>query len=136
MEDRAMNKRLYRSRDLHMVAGVAGGLAQYFDVDVTLVRLGFVAAALIPPVGGLALLAYIVLAIVVPQRPLGEVEPAVTGGTINTRHAHEVVGFVLVGLGALALAGTMGLNHLVDGRYVFPLVLIGLGAALLLRRRD
>jgi phage shock protein PspC (stress-responsive transcriptional regulator) len=110
-------------------------LAQYFDVDVTLVRLGFAAAFLIPGVGGLALLTYIVLAIVVPQRPLGELEPVVAGGTFDSRHAKEVVGFILVGLGALALAGTMGLNHLIDGRYVFPVVLIGIGAALLLRRR-
>ncbi len=130
-----LSKRLYWSRDIHMVAGVAGGLARYFNVDVTLVRLGFAAAALIPPVGGLALLTYIVLAIVLPQRPFGDPEPAITEGTIDARHAHEVVGVILVGLGAIALAGTLGLNHMFDGRYVFPLVLISLGAALLLRRR-
>ncbi|MHB1004964.1 MAG: hypothetical protein ACYC3S_04890 [Chloroflexota bacterium] len=103
-----MSKRFYWSRDIRMVAGVAGGLA---------------------------LPTYIVLAIALPQRPLGEPEPAITEGTIDTRHAHEGVGSILVGLGAIALAGTLGLNHMFDGRYVFPLVLISLGAALLLRSR-
>ncbi len=61
-------KRLYRSRDERMIAGVAGGIAQYFDIDPTLVRLAFVAATLAG--GGSGLLAYIVLAIVMPLEPV------------------------------------------------------------------
>ena len=59
-------KRLYRSRSDRMVAGVAGGLAQYLNVDPTLVRLGFVVLSL---AGGPGLLLYIVMWIVVPEEP-------------------------------------------------------------------
>ena len=40
-------KRIYRSRTESMVAGLAGGLAEYFRVDPVLVRLGFVAACVL-----------------------------------------------------------------------------------------
>jgi phage shock protein PspC (stress-responsive transcriptional regulator) len=57
-------KRLLRSRDDRILAGVAGGIANYLDVDPTLVRVGFVAAALF---GGLGIAAYLVLAVVTPN---------------------------------------------------------------------
>jgi phage shock protein C len=59
-------KRLFRSRDERMISGVCGGIAEYFRVDPTLVRLLFVLFAL---AGGPGLIAYIVLAIIVPERP-------------------------------------------------------------------
>ena len=37
-----MNKRLYKSNENKMVCGVCGGIAEYFDIDPTLVRLGWV----------------------------------------------------------------------------------------------
>jgi phage shock protein PspC (stress-responsive transcriptional regulator) len=57
-------KRLLRSRDDRILAGVAGGIANYLDVDPTLVRVGFVAATLF---GGLGIAAYLVLAVVTPN---------------------------------------------------------------------
>ena len=57
-------KRLLRSRDDRVLAGVAGGIANYLDLDPTLVRVGFVAAVLF---GGLGIAAYLVLAIVTPN---------------------------------------------------------------------
>lgn len=57
-------KRLYRSTKDRMVAGICSGLAEYFKIDPTLVRLLFVLFAL---AGGPGLLAYIVLWIVVPE---------------------------------------------------------------------
>jgi phage shock protein C len=62
-----MNDRLYRSRDDRMLAGVAGGLAEYWDADPSLIRI--VWALLVIFTGGLALIAYIVMAIVVPEDP-------------------------------------------------------------------
>jgi len=59
-------KRLYRSRKERMIAGVCGGLADYFGIDPTLVRLFFVIAAL---AGGPGLLAYIIMMLVVPEVP-------------------------------------------------------------------
>lgn len=56
-------KKLYRSRKNRMIAGVCGGLADYFDIDPTWVRLIFVFLFF---VGGAALLAYVILWIIVP----------------------------------------------------------------------
>lgn len=64
-----MNDRLYRSRDERMLAGVAGGLAERFDLDPSLVRVLWVLLALFS--GGLFLLAYVAMAIVVPEEPVG-----------------------------------------------------------------
>jgi phage shock protein C len=60
--------RLYRSTTDRQIAGVCGGLAHYFEIDVTLVRIGFVVAAFT----SIGLLAYIVLWIAVPEGPAGE----------------------------------------------------------------
>ena len=62
-----MNGRLYRSRDERVLAGVAGGLADYLDVDPSLVRVVWVILALFS--GGAFLIVYIVMAFVVPQEP-------------------------------------------------------------------
>jgi phage shock protein PspC (stress-responsive transcriptional regulator) len=58
-------KRLYRSRDDRMVAGVCAGIADYFGIDPTLVRLLFVFGAL-GTVSGL-FWAYLIMAIIVPE---------------------------------------------------------------------
>jgi phage shock protein PspC (stress-responsive transcriptional regulator) len=60
-----MSDRLYRSRDDRMLAGVAGGLAEMWDADPSLVRI--VWALLVVLTGGIALVVYIVMAIVVPE---------------------------------------------------------------------
>ncbi len=61
-------KKLYRSNTDKMVAGVCGGLGQYFGVDPTLIRLIF---ALLVVFGvGSGILLYIILAIVMPLEPL------------------------------------------------------------------
>ena len=61
-----MNKRLYKSNENKMVGSVCGGIAEYFDIDPTLVRLGWV---LFCALGGSGILAYIIAAIVIPRRP-------------------------------------------------------------------
>ena len=64
-------KKLYRSRDEQMLAGVCGGLAAYFEVDPTLVRLLFVAAVLLG-LGG-TILVYFLMMIIVPVEPQMEI---------------------------------------------------------------
>ena len=61
-----MEKKLYRSKTEKKIAGVCGGLAKYFNIDPTLVRLGLVAFCLL---GGSGILAYIICAIVIPEEP-------------------------------------------------------------------
>ena len=70
-----MNDRLYRSRDDRMIAGVAGGLAEYWGADPSLIRILW--AILILPTGFVALVVYIVMALVVPEDPFGYARPAV-----------------------------------------------------------
>ncbi|ABR49442.1 phage shock protein C, PspC [Alkaliphilus metalliredigens QYMF] len=60
-----MGKRLYRSHYDQKIAGVCGGIAEYFDLDSTLVRLGWV---LFTFFGGAGVIAYIIAAIVMPER--------------------------------------------------------------------
>jgi phage shock protein C len=67
MEDAEMDDRLYRSTDDRMLAGVAGGLAEMWDADPSVVRIVWALLAFFT--GGIALLVYIVMAIVVPERP-------------------------------------------------------------------
>ena len=58
-------KRLYRSTHDRMIFGVCGGLAVYFDVDPTLVRLAWV---IFCAFAGSGILAYIIAAIIIPNR--------------------------------------------------------------------
>ena len=60
-------KKLYRNTENKMLAGVCSGIADYFDIDPTLVRLGWVLFSLL---GGSGLLAYIIAAIVIPEYPM------------------------------------------------------------------
>ena len=62
-----LRNRIYRSRDERMVSGVAGGLADYFDVDPTIVRLLWVAGLL--TTGPVAVLAYVLCALIIPRAP-------------------------------------------------------------------
>jgi len=61
-----MTERLYRSGREKMVGGVCGGLAEYFNIDVTLVRLVTLVAIFM---GGVGLLAYLAAWIIIPLNP-------------------------------------------------------------------
>lgn len=60
-----MNKKLYLSENNKMIAGVCGGIAEYFDVDPTLVRLGWVIFSVM---GGAGILAYIIAMFIIPRQ--------------------------------------------------------------------
>ena len=149
-----MTDRLYRSTDDRMVAGVAGGLAEMLDIDPSLVRV--VWAVLIVLTGGIALLVYIVMAIVVPERPVGvEVRPpggSAAGGSVGgessvtTSGAGQspgrrtdrsdatrggfVAGLVLIVIGAFFLVRQ--LIPSIDLGYWWPVLAIGLGIVLVI----
>ena len=59
-----MNRKLYKSNQNKMIAGVCGGLGEFFDVDPTLIRLLWVIFAL---ADGSGLLVYIASAIIIPE---------------------------------------------------------------------
>lgn len=62
-----MTKRLYRSTKDRMIAGVCGGIAEYFNIDPTIVRV--IAVLLLLPGGFPGLVPYLVLWIIVPKDP-------------------------------------------------------------------
>lgn len=59
------DKKLYRVEDGKMIAGVCAGLAEYFSIDVTIVRLGWV---LLSVLCGCGILAYIIALIIMPRK--------------------------------------------------------------------
>lgn len=69
------NKRLYRSRDDQMLAGVCGGIGDYLGIDSTLIRLAFL---FFMPWGGSSLLAYLIAWVIIPEAPrdVSDVMPA------------------------------------------------------------
>ena len=115
--------RLYRSTTDRVVGGVCGGLAAYFKIDPVLVRLAFVVFGL---AGGASVLLYIVLWIAVPA---GD-----TGTPVTMARGTETTAVVLIAIGALWLLANLGAFQFINWNNAWPLALVALGAALLLRR--
>lgn len=61
-----MDKRLYKSRNDRKISGVCGGIAEYFNIDPTIVRAAWVLFSL---AYGSGVIVYIVLALVMPEEP-------------------------------------------------------------------
>jgi phage shock protein PspC (stress-responsive transcriptional regulator) len=74
-----VNRRLYRCRDDRRLAGVAAGVAEFFDLDPTLVRILWFLSIF---VGGLGLFLYVGLAIIVPLEPLLPDAAGAEGGAL------------------------------------------------------
>lgn len=91
-----------------MVAGVCGGIAEYLNVDPTLVRLGFVLLAF---AGGSAILLYIVLAIVVPRAPTGALPKTVPATQLNV----GALILLLIGLGLVGFGASSALEQVAPG---------------------
>ena len=141
-----MGYRLYRSRRDRMLAGVAGGLAEMWGADPSLVRI--IWALLVVFTGGVALLVYIVMAIVVPEedevlgpggaptRPAGSA-PMFQGGAGwgAPRAAGSGVSPGLLLGGFLILIGLFFLAReflpRIDVDWLGPLALVGVGALLI-----
>ena len=64
-----MTKRLYRSRTNSTIAGVCGGLGEYFNIDPTFIR---IVAVLLIFADGVGIWGYLIAWIVMPKRPLAE----------------------------------------------------------------
>jgi phage shock protein C len=135
-----MNERLYRSVDDRMIGGVCGGVAARLDIDPSLVRI--VWALLILPTGLLALAAYVVMWLVVPEAPTSfssQGSRPVRGARMGGRD-----GFTLFVGGALVLAGAWFLLRdmfpVLDPGRLWPVALVLLGVGLVVwayqRRQD
>ena len=149
-------KRLYRSRKDRIIAGICGGLGEYFDIDPVWVRILFVLLAL---ANGTGIILYLVLWIIVPQAPLAPEE-----GVIETekpppkerfKQAAEEMrekmqeaaqslregprgGRIFLGVALIVLGILFLLQNLhvwwVDFSLLWPVLLIALGVYLLLKK--
>jgi len=156
-----MAKKLYRSTTDKMIGGVAGGLAEYFDIDSTLIRVLFIVVVFL---GGGGIIAYIILWIVVPQKPYeipksfqeksssedsgkSEFQNSATDSesfNVNnsgiasleteTNNKQIWIAIILIVIGGLLLLNNIFPRFHFD--HYWPLILIGIGAGLLLRAKN
>ena len=136
------NDRLHRSSRDKMLAGVSGGLAEYFDVDVTLVRAGWVVVCFLTV--GFALLGYMALAIIMPRgdeqpgsppRTVRDDEAEVIGdGESRRGRRRDVFALALIAVGCILLLSNLGVFWWLRWDVLWPLVLIGIGAVILAKR--
>jgi phage shock protein C len=118
-------QRLHRSTTDRLCCGVCAGVAEYLSVDPSLIRLAFVAGTLW---GGIGLLLYIVLAIVLPTE---EQSPVRT--PISSERSRMAAGLLLVAVGGILLAANMGWAPWLGWSLFWPGVLVLVGLGLLLR---
>lgn len=137
-------KRLYRSEDNKMIAGVAGGLAEYFDIDPTLMRVIFL--VILFASAGMAFALYLVLAILIPKKSeLEEGEEAKNKEKQDAKdNAKEknrqepsdtrmLFAFVLILLGFIFFFNQLFPHHF-GFEFFWPLVIIAVGVALILKK--
>lgn len=142
-----MEKKLQRNQQDKMIAGVCSGLADYFDLDVTWVRIAFVVAVIL---GASGLLAYLVLWIAVPKKPYlpnyGQFtanykvnDPANTSNLMqgvpyskpkkkDNGKGRLIVGVIFIVFGIFFLLNEFNLiPDWIDFNNLWPLILIGIG---------
>ncbi len=120
--------KLYRSSENRFLGGVCGGIAEYFDIDVTLVRLAWVFFTMI---GGAGIIAYILALIIVPEEPYEglprERKKAATD-------VSKLLGIALIMLGVAFLFRQFGFHHwlvYVPWHTMLALLLVGSGIFML-----
>lgn len=145
-----MQKQIFRSVRNKKVAGVCGGIGEYFSIDPTVVRIAYVALSLmISPLLPAAILAYFAAAIIIPQAP-GEPSGSYQGGFNTTEgfgfgtkentefHAEESTGFSDAQSSDYKdIHGDWPKQPAPDsgkGRYVIGIVFVALGGLLLLQQ--
>lgn len=139
--------RLYKSRDDRLLFGVAGGLAEYFDIDPVLVRVGWVLLAI--ATGGIGLVVYIVMAIVTPdgkrmasKMAFDDDDEVGTSGVLDKsdseqrgtkrQTARNILAFGLIGFGAIVLLYNLGVFGSVRWDIVWPVAIVALGLTILI----
>jgi phage shock protein C len=143
--------RLYRSTTQRVFGGVAGGIAEYFNMDPVIIRVIFVLAAIF---GGGGVIIYLVLWIAVPERPFTSSfydtagkpgsnpdpdpgkenppysNPEATADLTTRKYTSSLIGgIILIGIGALILAGRVIPN--IYFRDLWPFVLVVAGIVLI-----
>jgi phage shock protein C len=126
-----MAKKLYRSKKDSVIAGVCGGIAEYFELDSTLIRLLFI---LIVFLGGAGVVAYIIAWIIIPPNPeqITEQEKDISQPTGKQENNRKIWGgLILIILGLFFLLRSF-FPHFVMVKF-WPFVLVIIGAILILQ---
>jgi phage shock protein PspC (stress-responsive transcriptional regulator) len=124
-----MNRQLYRSKNNRMIAGVCGGISEYFNIDPTIVRILWALFALY----GVGVIAYIIALIVIPEGSyentgdFNEQRPSVN---IDSKSVSLIIGGALIVLGTLVLG-----KRFIPGidKLFWPMILIAVGALVIIR---
>ena len=132
------SKRLYKSRTERMIDGVCGGIAEYFGLDVTLIRVLWVVLTLF---GGSGIILYIVAMIVMPVAPPGTVAGDIPAKPRSHGANGKFWGALLIAFGMLLLLDNLGIpiwHHWwgFSWSIVLPLLLILAGVAFLYGGRN
>lgn len=141
-------KRLYKSKTDRIISGVCGGIANYLNVDPTLVRVVLVICVFL---GGVGILAYIVAIFIIPEKPVstssaseqktGDVfesdsndndklhsESHMNNPVVMRTNISYTAGIILIILGIIALSVSFGWLHLDKiWRYFWPALLVFIG---------
>ncbi|MCS7201994.1 MAG: PspC domain-containing protein [Dictyoglomus sp.] len=136
-----MEKRLYRSKKERILLGVCGGIAEYFSIDPTIVRLIFI--LLIFVTGPILPIFYFISALIIPEAPNGEeFKKEIDESYIEkikdemkTQYkssSKEIWGWFLLGLGVLLLSSNLGWLF-IPFRILVPLFILVLGIILLIK---
>ncbi len=145
-----MEKKLHRIPDQAVFGGVAAGFAQYFNIDVAIVRVLFVIILLpiIPPGFGLTGFLYIILWAVLPTGPADHTATSHSNFNFGTYKPTDpasqkkrseqtiiVLGGALIFFGVVMLVDDFPIWYHIK-HYFWPVALIAVGAFLILRQRD
>jgi len=127
-------RRLERSRDDRILAGVCGGLGEYLGVDAVLIR---IAALVLLFAGGAGALLYLIGWIAMPEA--AETRVGAAAGSAPAPPPERTSGAVALGLLFVALGAFFLVDEIwsdfLAWKYIWPIVLIAVGAAVLLRAR-
>ena len=122
-----MAKKLFRSTTDKMIGGVCGGIAQYLEIDSTIVRI--ISAVIILFTYGAGLAAYIVAWILVPEDE-GYAEGS---GSVDPEQRRKLIGGILIGVGVVVFLGRMFAWF--DFKAVMAIVLVAAGVYILVQKR-
>ncbi|MEM7140727.1 MAG: PspC domain-containing protein [Actinomycetota bacterium] len=130
--DPAAPRRLRRSNDDRMIAGVSGGIAEYFGIDPIIVRLAFVALVLL---GGSGIGIYLIAWLVMPEQHEYESAAmnALRGG--GRPGGRSLLAIALLLLGIIIFSGSLFWSPIGDGLFL-PLLILAAGIALLVWPSD
>ena len=116
-------QKLYRSRTNKKIAGICGGVAEYFNIDVTLIRLVWISAIIF---AGTGILAYLVCWLIIPKNPNSHSKALLDIRKLSRSSEGKILGGVCSGLGDYFQVDPILL------RLLFIFLIIGCGWGILL----